>query len=172
MASVDINFLKSINILKGLSDEQLVKFSKIMTLKKFKKTEYIMKEGEVGNTMYLFKEGTVEVVQSLTLKFQGESSEAEKSMIKLKAGIASVFGEMSIISNDTRSASIKADEECTLYEIHRNDFDKICQEDPDLGYKVFKKIGEVLCQRIKKSNKDILKLTTILSMTVASKKKK
>ncbi len=164
----DIEFLKSVQLLKGLTNDELKEFFRICKKSNIKQGNTIMKEGETGDTMYLFQQGTVEVSHALTLKIGKKGfEETEKSMVKLNADHVNFFGDMSILSEAPRSATIKALTDCHLYEIKKDDFVSFCSMYPALGLKILQQIAEVLCERVRKGNEDILKLTTALSIALS-----
>ena len=164
----EIDFLKSVKLLQDLDDNELNNFYKICKKINILKDHIIMKEGEKGDTMYLFKEGVVEVTNNLTMKIGKKGfEEAEKSMVRLDAQTVNFFGDMSILSESPRSATIKTLTDCTLYEITKTDFHNFCNSYPAQAYKILKQISDVLCERIRKGNKDILKLTTALSIALS-----
>ncbi len=163
-----IESFKRIGILSDLTEEELEEVYKIAKKVEFPAGAVIMKEGEVGDSMFLFLEGEVEVSKNLTLKIGKKGfSQAEKSMVKLNAKYVSFFGEMAMFENDTRSATITAKTDCLLYEIKRKDFERLCEARPEIGYKVIRRIATVLSQRVRKGNQDILKLTTALSIALS-----
>lgn len=128
----------------------------------------IMREGEGGDTMYLFLSGEVDVTRSLTLSVGRHGfKNAEKSFVKLKAGTASVFGEMAMLENAPRAATVTASADCLLYEIRRDDFDALCARDPALGVKLLRLIAVLLSGRVRKENDEVLKLSTALSIALA-----
>jgi len=168
----DINFLTEIQFFKQLTPQELDMFSTILKKVKFRENETIVNEGEEGFTMYIFREGVVQVVSHITLKVGSHKwSEAEKSIASFDSKQMSVFGEMSLITGAPRSATIKAITPCVLYEINKDDFDKLAMREPSIGYKIMKEISAVLSNRIKGMNGTILKLTTALSIALSKKKK-
>jgi CRP-like cAMP-binding protein len=74
---------------------------------------------------------------------------------------------MALFESETRSATITASEDCLVFEVKRRDFDALCERHPKLGYKLVKKIAAVLCERVRKGNQDILKLSTALSIALS-----
>jgi len=167
-----MNFLSEISFFKELTPQELEKFFSILKRVKFRESETIVTEGEEGYTMYIFREGVVQVVSHITLKVGSHKwSDAEKSIASLDAKQMSVFGEMSLITGAPRSATIKAITPCILYEINKEDFDALAIREPLVGYKIMKEISGVLSNRIKSLNGTILKLTTALSIALSKKKK-
>jgi CRP/FNR family cyclic AMP-dependent transcriptional regulator len=162
------SFLKSVGILGDLTDDELEQVWKIVTRIEVPRDSVIMREGEIGDTMYFFAEGEVEVTQRLTLRTGRHGfSQAEKSVVKLDARSVSFFGDMAMLETEPRSATITTSTDCVLYEVRRDDFEILCSLSPSLGYKIIKRIAMVLCQRLRRGNQDVLKLTTALSLALA-----
>ncbi|CUV09588.1 hypothetical protein MGWOODY_Mmi962 [hydrothermal vent metagenome] len=42
----------------------------------------------------------------------------------------------------------------------------ICDEYPDIGYKVMKNLAKILCKRLVETNQNVLKLTTAFSLVL------
>jgi len=159
---------RRISLLADLSDEELEAVRGIAREVRVPSGEVIMREGEVGDSMYLFAEGEALVTKNLTLKTGKRGfSQAEKSMVRLNAQYVSFFGDMAMFENDVRSATITAAGDCLLYEIKREDLERLTAERPALGYNLVRKIAVVLCNRVRQGNQDILKLTTALSIALS-----
>ena len=161
-------FLSGVVILKDLTPEELDRVWATVRRVAVPKGAVIMREGDAGETMFFFAEGEVEVTQKLTLKAGRQGfSQAEKSVVNLRASSVSFFGDMALFENEPRSATITAAEDCVLYEIGREDFERLATTQPALGYKIIRRISTVLCQRIRRGNQDVLKLTTALSIALS-----
>lgn len=164
-------FLKNISIFKDLKEEEIKKITSILKLVRFKAGEIIINEGETGNTMFVFKEGKVQISHQITLKLGSSWGEAEKSMAVLDGSTIGFFGEMSLLTGAPRSATIKAITDCTLYKIEKEDFEKFSKKNPVIAYSIMEKIAKVLSNRIVGMNDNILKLTTALSIALSKRKK-
>jgi CRP/FNR family cyclic AMP-dependent transcriptional regulator len=159
---------KKIEMLAEFTDPEVESIRRIAKEVRVPTGEVIMREGEVGDSMYLFAEGQVLVTKNLTLKTGKRGfSQAEKSMVRLDARYVSFFGDMAMFEKDVRSATITASTDCLLYEIKRQDFERVTEENCVLGYKLIRKIATVLCHRVRQGNQDILKLTTALSIALS-----
>jgi ATP-binding cassette, subfamily B, bacterial HlyB/CyaB len=80
----------------------------------------IIKQGDPGDAFYLIASGKVSVW-------------VKKSFSKKKVadlGADEFFGEMALISNEPRSATVLADEVTELFILQRYDFDKILMKNP------------------------------------------
>ncbi len=167
----DLKFLSSISLLEELNDTELTLLSKILKPLKFKEGDTIIVEEEDGDSLFIFKEGTVQVSSQITMKVGSHSwSEVEKSFATLDSSIMNFFGEMSLITGAPRSATIKAVTPCSLFEITKDDFETLSNEYAAIGYKIMKQIGATLSNRIVQMNGNILKLTTALSIALSKKK--
>jgi CRP-like cAMP-binding protein len=159
---------KKIEMLAEFTDLEVESIHHIAREVRVPAGEVIMREGEVGDSMYLFAEGQVLVTKNLTLKTGKRGlSQAEKSMVRLDARYVSFFGDMAMFEKDVRSATITASTDCLLYEIKRHDFERVTGENCALGFKLIRKIATVLCHRVRQGNQDILKLTTALSIALS-----
>jgi CRP-like cAMP-binding protein len=159
---------RKIGILSDLSDDELTLVAGIAKRVEYASGDSIMHEGEPGETMYLFMDGEVDVTKNLTLKIGRKGfGQAEKSMNKLKAAHVAVFGEMAMFGTEPRSASVIASSPCILYEISRHDFIALCDRNAALGVKVLRRIAAVMSSRVRKTNEDVLKLSTALSIALS-----
>src|SRR5262249_43449115 len=66
--------------------------------------EVVFREGATGDALYVILRGAVDVIR------QGRDGEEPKVLAHLRAG--SFFGEMSLITNEPRSATVVATEDC------------------------------------------------------------
>ena len=81
--------------------------------KLFKAGEVIMSQGEKGSCAYFIQEGRVRIVVE----------KADGSFLDMGTrGPGSIIGEMAIVDNQPRSATIESLENCTLLEITKEDF--------------------------------------------------
>jgi len=162
--------LSRFDIFAGLSDLQLEKIGKIISEKYVAAGDEITREGEKGDELFLLLRGRVEVSKTLTLLVgRGDVDKRDKSLIRLKADDAPYFGEMAILNKDsTRSATVKAIEDCVVGIIKRKDLLNLCESDNELGYRLLKNIASTLAVRLEKANQDVLKLTTAFSLALQS----
>ena len=68
--------------------------------------------------------------------------------------------------DDRRNASVTAITECELAQLMSDDLLAICDEFPDIGYKVMKNLAKILCKRLVETNQNVLKLTTAFSLVL------
>lgn len=167
----DFEFLRQVSIFKGLSEDQLRKIHARMDKKTFEAGKPIIREGEIDteNTMYILKSGTVGITKAVTLKIsQTETAQKEKSFIRLTGAMRPFFGEMSMFEEKgERSATVMPIDDCAVFVISKKDLEELAAEDPAIGYVIVTNITRVLCDRLRKTNNDVLKLTTALSLALS-----
>jgi len=161
-------FLKAIPILQDLDEEEIRKFLEIARQVRFPQREVILREGDIGDTMYLIEEGVVEVSKTLAMKMGREDyQDREKVLTKLSAVDHPVFGEVALFEQGKRTATVVALTDCVLLEISRPDFLKLAEQNPRIGYKITRNIAQLLCSRLRKADEDTIKLTTALSIALS-----
>ena len=102
----------------------------------------IMRQGEQGNCAYLIQSGRVRVYT--------EHDGRRVDLAKLELG--EIFGEMALIFDEPRSASVVADEDCNLIVLTRQTFkSKLNKSDPTI-----RAIVEMLTKRIITSNNTVI----------------
>jgi D-lactate dehydrogenase len=113
--------LKKVNLFSSLNDQSLQLIEKKMKKVSFNPGEFICKEGELGDRMYVISSGKVRVLK----KGRG------RSLIEitiLKAG--SVAGVMSLFDKKPRSATLQACDKVTAWEIDFKAFQELLDKYP------------------------------------------
>ena len=160
--------LQEIPILRDLDESELRLFLGIARRVQFPRGKMILKEGEVGDTMYIIAEGTVEVSKTLVRKLAREDfRDRDKILTKLSAEDHAIFGEVALFEQNKRTATVVALTDCSLLEISKSDFLRLAEQNPRIGYKITRNIAQLLCSRLRKTDEDTIKLTTALSMALS-----
>lgn len=76
------------------------------------------------------------------------------------------FGEIALVEVGVLSASAVAETDCKLMVIKKEDFDRLCDAECDIGYRLIRNTSEVICTMLRKSNNDVIKLATALSIAM------
>ena len=104
--------------------------------------EEIIRQGNVGESMYVVQSGNVEVIQ---LSANGE----EQHLAFLEAG--DFFGEMSVFEKEVRSATVRASGEARVLKIDKKTLLRRIREDPLLAVNLLK----TMSHRIRHLNAEI-----------------
>lgn len=162
----DISRLKETELFKNLTPEQIGKVLHVCRTVTFSENEIIMKEGDIGDRMYIIREGTVEVIKKLIMDGVDDEDSAGKNKVftRLDACRHPVFGEIALLEELRRTATVRTITNCTLYEITKDDFLNLAEKDYELGYRIFLNLSRIVSARLRKADEDTIKLTTVLSM--------
>jgi CRP/FNR family transcriptional regulator, cyclic AMP receptor protein len=96
--------------------------------------EILFKEGERGNFMYVLMSGTAEIIIH------------DRVMETAVAG--SIVGEMAIIDDRTRSATVVAKTDCKFLPVDRERFNFLVQQKPGFALHIM----QVLVDRLRKTD--------------------
>ena len=105
-----LQYLKKNEFFRNNSNNKLMIICSLMTKEKYKPNEYIFKEGEIGDKFYLIKKGKLSVLKD------------NKIIREMEEG--NCFGELALLNNEPRSATIKTETKCTLYILTKQNFDE------------------------------------------------
>lgn len=83
----------------------------------FGKGDFVIKEGDDGNDLFIVDQG------QLTCTKRDPKNGEEKFLVDYSKG--DVFGELALLYNAPRAASIKATSDCKLYSLDRYTFNHI-----------------------------------------------
>ena len=103
--------LKKIQIFRNTSDTRLIEICKMMNKEKFDSGQVIFNDGDEGDKLYLIKKGKIEVFK-------------DNRLIR-EIGEGNCFGELAILVNTPRTATIKAKTKVTLYSLTKENFKSI-----------------------------------------------
>jgi CRP/FNR family cyclic AMP-dependent transcriptional regulator len=126
--------LKSLNLFKDTPENILADLAPLMKEMQYEQGTEIFKEGETGDCMYIIQQGSIKIHKENTTL----------AILKEKE----VFGELSLLDADTRSASATADTDCILYKIDQEPFYELMDERPEVA----KGFIKILCQRLRTMN--------------------
>ena len=155
-------------IFNTLSDSEISEILNITEERRFQEGDFIMQEGDKGDEMYLVLDGRVDVSKSLTMKFgENDFRRTEKVLTHFRPEDHPIFGEMALIDQDNRSATIVARTDCVFLVIKRAEFMNLIECKPELGLKMLLRLCELLANRLKQSSQDVTRLTTALSIALS-----
>ncbi len=137
--------LKKVDILNGLSDAQIDRVASICREQSFDKGEVIVQQDAETADLYIIRNGLVEVVV--------DAPTAGKVIPIITLGEGQVFGEMSLVDQGARSATVRSVVDGTrLYTVNRDEFMRLCAEDTAIGFVVMKNIAADLSFKLRLRN--------------------
>lgn len=139
--------LRAVPLFRDFDDAQLEQIAAAVTNQHVGRHQFIVREGDPGETFYLIVEGSVAVC-----RIAADGRETILSILKE----GDFFGEMSILDSSLRSASIKSLTEVELGIIKRSDFLSLLDNNPRIG----KLLVIELSERLRAANQLIAATTS------------
>lgn len=135
--------LKRVHLFRGLNSEELAQVEAICQHVVLQPGELIIEQNTTGKEMYVIANGSVDVfVQGL---------ENARGLIMLGKG--QVIGELALIDQGYRSASVKAtDEGASLYLIDSDAFYALCDDNNHIGFMVMRNLATDVAFKLRHRN--------------------
>ena len=105
--------LREVPLFSEMDDQEVAGIRAIMQEMKFKPSQVIIREGETGDLFYVITEGQAEIII--------RDADGEELVLH-RVGPGNFFGELSMLTNEPRSARVRAVEHVTTLALKRNDF--------------------------------------------------
>src|SRR5262249_30103303 len=126
-------FLRNVPILAGLPDELLQRLAGQVNAVNVRAGSWIMRAGESADRMFIVRSGRLEVI---------EEGPPETLIRILRRG--DVLGELALLRDETRSASVRAGRDAELVELGRAEFEALIKEEPSFALGLLRAMGERL----------------------------
>lgn len=123
----DLDYLRGVTILSGLTDAQLGVLAASFHRRTYPAREIIFHQGEPGTALYIIVAGKVRVFVC---------SETGREMTADILGRGEVFGEMALLSNQPRSASIMAMTSTQVLTLDRDAFHAGLRAYPEIAVNI------------------------------------
>ena len=143
-----IRGLKTFKLFSRLPDEELACLAGVMEEKIFPAGTVILREGDPGDHMYLLLEGAVDVLK--TTLFGDPYVTAS-----LKDSYHCSFGEMALIDQGTRSATVRAKTDCRTLALSAEEFQRFCREYPAIGVELLMAVSATLVRNLRAENENL-----------------
>jgi CRP/FNR family cyclic AMP-dependent transcriptional regulator len=166
--TVDVTPFRGLTLFTGVTDDQLSRIAARLRRRIVPAGTPILTEGERDTSLFLLSRGSVVTTKRLGLVVRSEL-DADKQKLLVRFSAPQFFGELGLLSDLERSATVTADGECELLELARADFERLVQEDLQLAFQLIRNIAVVIGERLRNADRDILKLTAALSLSLGNR---
>ena len=112
--------------------------------KDFHDGEIIVRQGDVGDSMFVIQQGQIEVLKE---------TDGEQTRLRV-AKEGEFMGEMAIFEREKRSATLRAMGEVRILTIDKKNFLRRVHEDPSLAFR----IAQTMSSRIRELSDEIARL--------------
>ena len=143
-----VDLMRSVALFNGLTPEQLQRLIDISREEIHRDGDIIVEQGGVGDKLYLISDGQVEI------RIRKLPGEPERSQVFLGRG--QIFGEMALLDEGRRSATVKCSQNNTvLRTITAEAFDDLCRSDTAIGYAIMRNMAMDLSFKLRHRNLDL-----------------
>ncbi len=143
-----ISFLLTTPLFENLEPREVKEIIHIVDTKKFQSGDTIFREGDPGDAWYAIYNGEVEVLK--------RSASGEQMIRTL--GPRSGFGEIAVLDNMPRSATIRAAKETTVLSFPRDKFNDMLAKDHPIACKLVKQLALMIVNRQRENTETLSSL--------------
>lgn len=126
--------LKSLDLFSETPETILSELAPLMQEEEAEQDTVLFNDGDIGDCMYIIYKGEIKIHKGSTTL----------AILKEKE----VFGELSLLDSETRSASATANTDCFLFKIDQEPFYELLETRPEVARGFIK----ILCRRLRAQN--------------------
>ncbi|MDZ7763593.1 MAG: cyclic nucleotide-binding domain-containing protein [Melioribacteraceae bacterium] len=115
----------------------------------YEANEYIFYQGDPGIALYMIREGTAVITQSVNGSEVVELAHLERG---------DFFGELALLDDEVRSGSAIATAPSNIAVIFKPDLDEFVERYPKVGIKILRGISTIISTRLRKLNDEYFSL--------------
>jgi CRP-like cAMP-binding protein len=134
--------LADCTLLHGLDERQRERVRSRLTERRLAAGEYLFREGEPGDRLYVLTEGSVSVVGG-----RDAVDTLRQRFVSFSPGMT--LGETAMLDGGGRTADGRADTPATVYELPQDALLALQHEDPALAARLYRNLATHLSQRLR-----------------------
>src|SRR4026208_2028776 len=115
---------------KGLEENELQEMAKLTEIRTYPAEYVLCHEGAYEEVFYIVADGQVAITKKL---IEGE----DERLLRL-GGKGDMVGEMALIQNAPRAATVRTVTECTVLEMEKSDFETILSRSPRMAIDIIR----------------------------------
>ena len=142
--------LERLDVLAGLDAGECAVLGGMLGRRTFAKGEVVFHEGDKSRELFVIASGAASV------KIRLPGHHRENRLATFSAG--TVFGEVALLDEQPRSATVEADEDLVCYVLTETAFEALSREHQPIAIKLLANIGRELSRRLRRANATIYQL--------------
>lgn len=115
---------------KGLDDNELQEMAELTEFHTYPAGHILCIEGEFEDVLYIVVNGNVEIIK--------KTAEEDEDRVLRIASKGDMVGEMALIQNAPRAATVRAINDCTVLEMEKQDFETILSRSPRMAVDIIR----------------------------------
>jgi signal transduction histidine kinase len=137
-----VDFLRSVPLLFGLPDEALAELAQAAREQRYAPGEIVVREGDPEDTLFIIKSGRVDIIKGHGTSHQEKIAERHS---------LDVIGEMSLLEQKPRFATVVAREPVVVLSIASPPFVEVAKEHPI----VLSRLGTIMSGKTREAGEDL-----------------
>ncbi len=134
--------LDKVEIFEGLTPQEMEALAASSVVRSYPKNTVIINENDHADSLYIIESGGVKVYCS---------DKNGKEFIMNTLGAEDYFGELALLDDDKRSASVRTMEKSNFCIIYKDEFNQVLEQQPNIA----KTLIRNLTRRVRKLTKDV-----------------
>lgn len=135
------DILTRMPLFRTLSDREILRLLQVTVIQAYRDGEVIIREGDIGEDLFIVLAGEVKV------------KKGDTDLARLAPG--EHFGEMALIRNQPRSATVTSNGDSELIVLSRSEFFEILRKEHQLAVKLLWQFTGVLADRLAQTNREL-----------------
>jgi CRP/FNR family cyclic AMP-dependent transcriptional regulator len=127
-----VEILRHVPLFTGLNDRQLKTIAKLLTVRNYRDGEVIISQGKGGQGLFIIAEGSAKAIRK-----QDDGSEVEVNQF----GPNDFFGELALLDDGVRTASVVATSAVQCLILTRLDFGGVLRGDPEMSIVILQELA-------------------------------
>lgn len=152
-----LDIIMDIPFFAMLDNNELAVVARHMNYYEIQKGEVLFKEGEPGNSICFVIKGALNV-------YKQSSTPGKQIHIATITKYKSI-GEMAVIDEYTRSATVSARNDTSIVSLTKSGFDAILNENPKVGAAILKKIAILVSMNLRRTSSKLADAMNALPIT-------
>jgi CRP-like cAMP-binding protein len=155
-ASIVQKILQKVPVFKGMTTERLMRTLATADFFPVNAGDAIFMEGEKGNSFFVLITGEVKI----------EKRKGDALMELARLGSGECFGEMSLVGNQIRTATVRAVSKCVTIRFMR----EIVDANPEAAHVIYRNISNILAGRLEQSSGKLADMMVLMPPDKAPEK--
>jgi CRP-like cAMP-binding protein len=139
---MDVDLLRTVSILRNLTDDELRAFAALLTIREVKARDRILEEGTVVKNFHIVSEGIVHIRRMA----------GKREMLLGRLGPGGFFGEINLFDPGVATASIYAMKPTRLAVVDYESFQNFMSANPATGYKIVSAMMTEMARRLRQTS--------------------
>lgn len=135
-----INMIRRLPFFDSFQPEDIEYFAPHLSLRQVKEGTTLFVEGDMGNYLFFIIEGVMEIMLN---------ADNRQQKIVATYGPGASVGEMAMIDEYERSATVRATTDCEILILTKSKFDELLEANPKVGIKILKGLARNISLRLR-----------------------